>query len=62
MNRTTTAFEDVEDVQHAENVVKAFRHDLKDFGDYVAYKLLVHRIAAQRRAVRKVLHVNVRAP
>ena len=29
---TTTALENnTEDLQHAENVVKAFRHDLKDF-------------------------------
>ena len=51
MNRTTTAFEDVEDHQHAENV-DAFRKDLKDLGEYVAYELLVHRIAAQRMMAR----------
>ena len=52
MNGVTTAFEDAEDHQHAENVVDAFRKDLKDLGEYVAYELLVHRIAAQRKMAR----------
>ena len=52
MNDVTTAFEDAEDHQHAENVVDAFRKDLKDLGEYVAYELLIYRIAAQRKMAR----------
>lgn len=42
-----------EDVSHAENVVKAFRQDVRDLGEYVAHKLLVRRIAIQRKMARE---------
>jgi hypothetical protein len=46
--------EAADDVSHAENVVEAFRQDVKDLGEYVAYDLLVRRIAAQRKMARGV--------
>jgi hypothetical protein len=47
-----------EDVQHAENVVEAFRKDLKDLGEFVAYELLIKRIAFQRKSVRDYVKEN----
>jgi hypothetical protein len=44
--------EATEDVSHAENVVEAFRQDVKDLGEYNAHLLLVRRIAVQRKMAR----------
>jgi hypothetical protein len=41
-----------DDVQHAKNVVEAFRQDVKDLGEYNAHLLLVRRIAVQRKIAR----------
>jgi hypothetical protein len=46
------AMVDQEDIQHAQKVVDAFREDLRDLGEYNAYKLLIRRIVYQRKMAR----------